>query len=132
MPLIHITLAGPTSSDETVRRLQLETTRLMQEVLHKETTLTVVAVAQLPSGAVAAAGHPVPVGASLQALITAGSNDDASKAAFVSAATRMLSAAIGESAAPIYVALHEMPATAWGYDGRTQAARRAERQREGE
>lgn len=128
MPLIQITLAGPTRPEETVRRLQIETTRLMQEVLHKEAALTVVAVAQLPSGAVAAGGQPVAVAASLQALITAGGNDAAAKAAFVSAATRMLSAAIGETAAPIYVALHELPAAAWGYDGRTQAARRAERQ----
>jgi phenylpyruvate tautomerase PptA (4-oxalocrotonate tautomerase family) len=35
-----------------------------------------------------------------------------------------LTVAIGQTAAPIYVALHELPAESWGYDGQTQAARK--------
>ena len=31
-------------------------------------------------------------------------------------------------AAPTYVALHELPAESWGYDGETQAARKAQRE----
>lgn len=127
MPLIQITLAAPPAAPETIAALQRDTTRLMRDLLHKDAALTVVAVSQLPAGSHAAAGRAVQSAASLVATITAGTNSDADKAAFVAAATRMLAAAIGGSAAPVYVALHELPATDWGYDGRTQAARRAER-----
>lgn len=127
MPLIQISLAGQPASPETIQQLQQETTRLMAGILQKEAALTVVSVTQLPAGAFAANGQPVDSGASLQAMITAGTNSEADKAAFIFAAKNMLTGAIGETAAPIYVALHELPAGNWGYDGRTQAARQAER-----
>lgn len=127
MPLIQITLAGQPASPETIQQLQQETTRLMASILHKEAAVTVVSVTQLPAGAFSANGQPVDSGASLQAMITAGTNSEADKAAFIFAAKSMLTAAIGASAAPIYVALLELPAGNWGYDGKTQAARKAER-----
>ncbi|OHC64359.1 MAG: hypothetical protein A2045_07480 [Rhodocyclales bacterium GWA2_65_20] len=49
----------------------------------------------------------------------------AEKADFIFAAKSLLTVAIGQTAAPIYVALHELPAESWGYDGQTQAARKA-------
>jgi 4-oxalocrotonate tautomerase len=127
MPLIQITLAGSPAVPTTIRQLQQETTRLMATILHKEAALTVVSVTQLPDGAFSANGQPVAVGASLQAMITAGTNSEVDKAAFIFAAKRMLTAAIGPTAAPIYVALHELPASDWGYDGQNQAARRSQR-----
>jgi phenylpyruvate tautomerase PptA (4-oxalocrotonate tautomerase family) len=48
MPLIQITLTGPQAAPATIQRLQQETTRLMQTLLHKEAALTVVSVSQLP------------------------------------------------------------------------------------
>lgn len=127
MPLIQIAIAGPAPSPATIQRLQRETTRLMRDVLHKEAALTVVGVSHLPAGAVAASGEPVAAAAWLHALITAGTNSSGEKAAFIAAAEAMLGASLGTSAAPTYVALQELPATDWGYDGRTQAARRQER-----
>ncbi len=126
MPLIQITLAGPAPSPAIINSLQRETTRLMRDVLHKEAALTVVGISHLPAGAVTAGGEPVAAAAWLQGLITAGTNSAAEKAAFIAAAEAMLAAALGASAAPTYVALQELPATDWGYDGRTQAARRQE------
>jgi 4-oxalocrotonate tautomerase len=126
MPLIQIAVAGPAPSPATIQRLQLETTHLMRDVLHKEAALTVVGVSHLPPSAVAAAGVSVGSAAWLQGLITAGTNSDAEKAAFIGAAEAMLVEALGDLSAPIYVCLHELPATDWGYDGRTQAARRQE------
>ena len=128
MPLILITLAGQPAAPTTIAALQRDTTRLMRDVLHKDAALTVVAVTQLPAGSYAADGRAVGNAASLLATITAGTNSATDKAAFITAATRMLSAAIGDSDAPVYVALQELPASDWGYEGRTQAARRAERQ----
>jgi 4-oxalocrotonate tautomerase len=127
MPLIQITLAGPQAGPETIRRLQQQTTHLMQSILHKEAALTVVSVTQLPADAFSADGEAVAAGASLQAMITAGTNSETDKAAFIFAANAMLTAAIGATTAPIYVALLELPADSWGYDGQTQAARQAAR-----
>lgn len=125
MPLIQITLTGAPAAPATVQQLQQETTRLMQTILHKEAALTVVSVTQLPAGAYTANGQVVATGASLQALITAGTNSAADKAAFIFAAKTLLTATFGPSDAPLYVALHELPADSWGYDGQTQAARKA-------
>lgn len=125
MPLIQITLAGQPASPEAIQQLQQETTRLMASILHKEAAVTVVSVTQLPAGAFSANGQPVDSGASLQAMITAGTNNAAEKADFIFAAKSLLTVAIGPSAAAVYVALHELPAESWGYDGQTQAARKA-------
>jgi 4-oxalocrotonate tautomerase len=62
--------------------------------------------------------------AQLEALITAGTNSAAEKAAFIRAAHDMLGTVLGPLASPVYVALRELPAGDWGYDGATQAARR--------
>ena len=128
MPLINITLAGASAAPSSIQQLQQETTRLMQRILHKEAALTVVSVTQLPAGAFSANGQAVATAASLQALITAGTNSVTEKADFIFAAKSLLTAAIGPSAAPIYVVLHELPAESWGYDGETQAARKAQRE----
>lgn len=125
MPLINITLAGASLAPSAVQHVQQETTRLMQSILRKEAALTVVCVTQLPAGAFSANGQPVAAAASMQAMITAGTNSAAEKADFIFAARSVLTAAIGQSAAPVYVALHELPADSWGYDGETQAARKA-------
>lgn len=127
MPLIQITLAGRQADPSTIRQLQQQTTQLMQTILHKEAALTVVSVTQLPAGAFSAGGEVVAAGVSLQAMITAGTNSEADKAAFIFAAKAMLTGAIDPTTAPIYVALLELPADSWGYDGQTQAARQAER-----
>lgn len=127
MPLIQISLTGQPADPNAVRRLQQQTTHLMQTILHKEAAVTVVSVTQLPAGAFSAGSEPVTVGASLQAMITAGTNSEVDKAAFIFAANAMLTAAIGSTTAPIYVALLELPADSWGYDGQTQAARKAGR-----
>jgi 4-oxalocrotonate tautomerase len=126
MPLIQITLTGPQAAPATIQQLQQETTRLMASILHKEAALTVVSVSQLAAGACSANGQAVTTCASLQALITAGTNSAAEKAAFISAAKRLLTVTFGPSDAPLYVALHELPADSWGYDGQTQAARKAQ------
>jgi len=135
MPLIQIVLSGPAAAPATIHALQQETTELMQRILRKEAALTVVSVTQAPAGSHAVGGVPIVASASLQALITAGSNSEAEKADFIFAAQAMLTAgradcpwaeAFTASSVPLYVALHELPATSWGYDGQTQAARKVQ------
>lgn len=126
MPLIQITLSTPTPLPAAaVTALQRESTQLMQRILRKNPTLTVSSVSQLPPAAFAADGEAVASAASLLATITAGTNSVAEKAEFIAAAAGLLGACIGPTTAPIYVALQELPATDWGYDGCSQAARRA-------
>lgn len=125
MPLIQITFTGPQAEPSTIQHLQQEMTWLMASILHKEAALTVVSVSQLPAGAFSANGQAVTASASLQALITAGTNSAAEKAAFIFAVKTLLTATIGSLDAPCYVVLHEVPAESWGYDGQTQAARKA-------
>lgn len=125
MPLVQITLSGPSAAPETIARLQHEATLLMADILRKDAALTVVSIMQLPAGAFSANGRAVSASASLQAMITAGTNSAAEKADFIFAAKSLLTVAMGPSDAPIYVVLHEIPADSWGYDGQTQAVRKA-------
>jgi 4-oxalocrotonate tautomerase len=64
----------------------------------------------------------------LQIDITAGTNTEAEKAAFVAQAFAELQRQLGAGkplAQASYVTVRELPATDWGYGGHTQAARRA-------
>jgi 4-oxalocrotonate tautomerase len=63
--------------------------------------------------------------ASLVAHVTAGTNTEAEQAAFIAQAHTLIAETFGRPAtAPIYIVVDEIPATGWGYDGRTQHARR--------
>jgi 4-oxalocrotonate tautomerase len=127
MPFVRIALAGQPATPAQVAELQRRATALMAQVLGKRADLTVVAVEQHPAahwsvgGAAPADQHPL---AQLEALITAGTNSAVEKAAFIRAAHDMLGTVLGPLASPVYVALRELPAGDWGYDGATQAARR--------
>jgi 4-oxalocrotonate tautomerase len=62
--------------------------------------------------------------AQLQIQITAGTNTAAEKAAFIAAAFEELGTLLGGLHPASYVVVDEIAADAWGYGGRTQAARR--------
>lgn len=62
---------------------------------------------------------------SLDIRITAGTNTDAEKAAWIAAAWDTLTRALpGLTESASYVCVTELPATDWGYGGRTQADRK--------
>ena len=62
---------------------------------------------------------------SLEIRITAGSNRADEKAAWIAAAWETLSRALPGPVAPAsYVCITELPASDWGWSGRTQQARR--------
>ena len=70
----------------------------------------------------------------LEIDITAGTNSAAQKAAFIEAAYGVMAALAANEASASeglalasYVIVRELPATDWGYGGRTQQARQAER-----
>ena len=56
--------------------------------------------------------------------ITAGSNTEVDKARMIAAMRGLLHEALDDPPTASYIIIHEVPATDWGYDGQTQAARR--------
>ena len=126
MPFVHIRLAGARSiSPEQVRHLQIEATRLMATVMRKNAELTSVLVEVVPLDGWSIGAKPAPVAAHLDVKVTQGTNSPEEKERFIAAAAALLREVMSE-ALPVatYVVVDEVPADAWGYDGRSQGERR--------
>lgn len=128
MPFLNLRLSGDPSP---AVRQQAATllTALTAEHLHKKPELTAVVVSAIP------ADHWFVGGTSLQTSgqssfeleihVTAGTNTEEQKAAYVQATFDALAALLGGRVTPVsYVVVHDVPADDWGYGGRTQASRR--------
>lgn len=125
MPFVHIRVAGPRLAPEQVEKLQREATALMAGIMRKKEELTSVLVEQAEISGWAIGGAAVPVAAHLDVKVTQGTNTGEEKARFIKAANDLLKSVLG-SQLPVatYVVVHEIPSTAWGYDGLTQEARK--------
>jgi 4-oxalocrotonate tautomerase len=53
--------------------------------------------------------------------IIAGTNSDEQKSRMIAETTAVLRKELGDPILPLYVTFDEVPATAWGYNGRTVA-----------
>ena len=124
MPFLRLTLA-PEPSPSVAAALAQGLTTLMAERLRKNAALTSVLVESTPS-LWTIGGAAQRTAAHLDATITAGTNTEAEKAAFIADAMMLLRTHVPDLHAATYVTLREVAASDWGYDGRTQAARRAE------
>lgn len=124
MPFLRLTLA-PEPSSSVASALAEGLTALMAERLRKKAALTSVLV-EPAHGVWTIGGAPQPAAAHLEATITAGTNTEAEKAAFIAEAMMLLRTHMPGLHAATYVTLREVAAGDWGYDGRTQAARQAE------
>lgn len=124
MPFLRLTVA-PALPPFAASALADGLTALMAERLGKKAALTSVLV-EPASGLWTIGGAAQPPAAHLEATITAGTNTDAEKADFIAAAMALLRAQSPDLHAATYVTLREVAASDWGYDGRTQAARRAD------
>jgi len=130
MPTLQLKLYPP-MPDEVQATLARELTALTAEQLGKRAEVTALMIECLPAPRWHIGGQP-PRGptAWLEVSITAGTNTAAEKAAFIEAAFALLRrrlAGAGRLEEASYVSVHELPATDWGYGGRTQAARQAAR-----
>lgn len=128
MPYLHLSLGRPLAA-ERKNLLAARATELLVRIINKRGEVTAVRIectadSWLIGGA--------PVAAELmpchgEVLITAGTNSDAEKAAFLAA----LHALLGETCGPLpeasYLVIREIAAGDWGYGGQTQAARAANR-----
>lgn len=128
MPFIRIMVAGPDLEPAQVRALQRETTAQMATILGKKAELTNVVVEQMAAASWSIGGESAALGAYIEAKITDGTNTAEEKARYIEAAMAMLRDVLGPNVPKAsYVVLHDIAGEAWGYDGLTQAARRAAR-----
>lgn len=127
MPTLSLKVA-PLQNPGRYQRLAQELTSLTERLLGKRREVTAVLIEDLPAARWFVDGKDVqrPT-ALLEISITAGTNTAEEKAAFVEAAFAELQRQLGcggplEEAS--YVVVRELPASDWGYSGKTQLARR--------
>ena len=131
MPFINIAVAGSPLSSAQKQRLFDETTRLMNEVMRKDPSLTAVRIDQFNADDWAIAGRTTSLyeksAVHMDIKVTAGTNTDEEKEQMIRQATEMLKNIVGAILEASYIVIHELDATAWGYDGRSQRSRASAR-----
>lgn len=122
MPFARLTLIpGPTSSF--AHSLATNLTELIARDLGKQHELTSVLL-EAPDTFHWGIGTEVKeTAAHLEVNITMGTSSDMQKSTFISNAMKLLRQALPDLAAATYIVIRELPASDWGYDGLTQAAR---------
>ena len=128
MPTLQLRIA-PLQNPDSYAALAQALTALTARVLGKRPEVTAVLIDDLPAARWHIGGQPTKEATALLEIdITAGTNTEAEKAAFVAQAFAELQRQLGAGrplAPASYVIVRELPATDWGYSGHTQAARRA-------
>ena len=126
MPFVDLSIQHATPAPAALHAVRAGLTELMAHVLRKRADLTVVSIAVQPDATVAIGGEAIAPGrwsGRLVAYVTQGTNSDEEKARFLREAHELLARHLSEPASPFYIVVQEVPAAAWGYDGRTQADR---------
>lgn len=127
MPFIRITTTA-TPPAALQQALCGRATDLIFELMGKRHEVTSVLLQSVPAAGWTIGAAPLPPGrhaAHCDIHITAGTNTVEEKAAMIRAMHAALGEALGALPEATYVVVHEFAATDWGYDGRTQADRRA-------
>jgi 4-oxalocrotonate tautomerase len=127
MPVLQLKVT-PLANPDRYRSLAAALTSITAHVLRKRPEVTAVIVEDLPAAQWFISGESAsqPT-AFLEISVTAGTNTPEEKSAFIAAAHAELQRQLapGGTLAPAsYVIVREWPACDWGYEGRTQAARR--------
>lgn len=127
MPYIRISIAGNVPTPDQVAELQGKTTQLMAEILSKRPEVTVVTVESSAAIHWSVGGNHLAQDqalAQMEAFITAGTNSEQEKADFIAAAHQMICETFNVPISPLYVVIIEVDGANWGYDGKSQSARR--------
>lgn len=125
MPFARITVAGFTLDPQQKGSLAAEVAALVVRALRKDPARTAALVEEVPAPAASVGGAPAPWLAHLEVIVTEGTSSPAEKARFLEGADALLRRALGPLPEATYVVVREVPADAWGFAGRTQAARKA-------
>lgn len=128
MPVLQLKLF-PAQPAHRCAELARSLTALTGALLGKNEEVTAVLIAQPPHWFV---GGTVPARptALVEIDITQGTNSVEDKDAYIATVHAELRRQLGELAEASYVVVREVPATDWGWGGRTQAARRLARNQE--
>lgn len=126
MPYLHLRLSTQPSPDDAARIASV-LTDLTAEVLGKKRELTAVTIESIVPQRWTIGGVPLsdqPVRSfHLDVAVSAGTNSQDEMAEYIARAYAALDAFVGPLASASYVAIQELAADAWGYQGRTQAHR---------
>lgn len=127
MPLLTLT-TWPAISDAGLQRaIAQELCDHTERLLGKVRELTALRFMAEPVGWHIGGEVPTQRSFALDILVTAGTNTEAEKAAWIAAAWDTLRKTLpGEPAPASYIRVQEIAASDWGWGGRTQAARRIE------
>ena len=125
MPFARITVAGFQLDQPRKQALAAEAAALVVRELRKDPLRTAALVEEASAPAASVGGAPAPRMAHLEVIVTEGTNSPAEKAGFLEGADALLRRALGTLPEATYVVVREVPADAWGFAGRTQAARKA-------
>lgn len=127
MPILTLTLPADVSRHDAAA-LVCDLIALSTQALHKRADVTSVVLQRIAPGdwwvGGAAATQPC---AQLDIRITQGTNSETEKADFVARAFLLLHTQLASNDnlhSASYVTVQEVPATDWGYGGKTQAQRR--------
>lgn len=127
MPFINITYSGSKLTEEQREGLFKETTRLMNEVMHKKDELTSLRIDNYEAGDWAIGSKRMSMSLSsavyMDIKVTQGTNTAEEKSEMIRESTLMLKEIIGPIAEASYVVVHEVAGDSWGYNGLTQLAR---------
>ncbi len=127
MPTLQLKVA-PLLNPARYRALASALTQITAQYLGKREEVTAVVIDDLPAARWYIGGRDVErATALLEISITEGTNTVAQKQAFIAAAFAELERQLGYGqplAEASYVIVREVPASDWGYGGRTQAARK--------
>ena len=125
MPQVNIHVVGKPPTDDQKAAVFTKVTDLMVEALGRTKKLVVVSLSSSPASDWAVGGEPSKadglVGVQVVIRIIAGVNSDEQKSRMIAETTAVLRKHLGEPILPLYVTFEEVPATAWGYNGRTVA-----------
>jgi 4-oxalocrotonate tautomerase len=124
MPFVHVIIAGKSIEPEARRRLQQETTVLMNTIMRKRREVTAVLVEEVDLSGWTVGGEPLEVAAHVEANVTLGTNTAEEKKRFIEAMDALLKQSLGEIPPATYVIVREVEADAWGFGGVTQEYRR--------
>jgi 4-oxalocrotonate tautomerase len=125
MPQVNIQVIGKPPSDAQKAAIFGKITDLMVDVLGRTRKLVVVSlsvssVSDWAVGGEAASADGL-VGVQAVIRIIAGANSDEQKSKMIAETTAVLTKELGDPILPLYVTFDEVPAAAWGYNGRTVA-----------
>jgi 4-oxalocrotonate tautomerase len=126
MPVLNVTVSAAPDAALS-ERIASELSDLTKKILHKDPAVTSVAITYVSPGNWIVGGKSLASQARnsylLDIKVTAGTNTKSQMADYIEAVFRTMGGVLGELHDTSYTVVHEVPAAAWGFAGKTQEHR---------